>query len=73
VRAAVVPPAAGQDGGDSVTLGETLKGRIRTTTALALGDVRAQGQVRGVPEVTAPLPGTDFSAIFPVDVRPQRG
>jgi len=123
------------DGGESVTLGDTLKGRIRTATdlaptsdyvvtiqcveaithtsqmdlrqttedhvrweatrktdaasvrstqgipvefrlptaALALGDERAQGQVRWVLEVTAPLPGTDFSAIFPIDVRAKRG
>jgi hypothetical protein len=122
------------DGGDSVMLGETLKGRIRTaadlaptsdyvvtiqcveaithtsqmdlkqttedhtrweatrrvgtaavrssqgipvefrlpTTALAIGDERARGQVRWILEVTAPLPGTDFSALFPVDVRPKR-
>jgi hypothetical protein len=123
------------DGGDSVMLGETLKGRIRTatdlaptsdyvvtiqcveaithtsqsdlkqttedhtrweatrnvaaasvrsshgipvefrlpTTALARGDERAKGSVRWILEARASLPGTDFSAIFPVDVRPTRG
>jgi hypothetical protein len=123
------------DGGDSVMLGETLKGRIRTATdlapssdyvvtiqcveaithtsqsdlkqttedhtrweatrkvdaasvrssqgipvefnlpatALAIGDERAKGSVRWILEARASLPGTDFSAIFPVDVRPKRG
>jgi hypothetical protein len=42
-------------------------------TALAIGDERAQGAVRWVLEVSAPLPGTDFEAIFPVVVRPARG
>ncbi|MFO1316547.1 MAG: hypothetical protein U1F58_13165 [Burkholderiales bacterium] len=42
-------------------------------TALACGDERAKGAVRWVLEVKAPLPGTDFEAIFPVIVRPARG
>ena len=42
-------------------------------TALALGDERAKGSVRWILEAKASLPGTDFSAIFPVDVRPKRG
>ena len=41
-------------------------------TALACGDARAQGDVRWVLMVKAPLPGTDFEAIFPVLVRPAK-
>lgn len=41
-------------------------------TALACGDDRAEGVVRWVLMVRAPLPGTDFEAIFPVVVRPAR-
>ncbi|MBK9115018.1 MAG: hypothetical protein IPM22_05135 [Betaproteobacteria bacterium] len=43
------------------------------TTALGIGDKRAKGTVRWVLDVKAPLPGTDFYAIFPVVVRPARG
>ena len=42
------------------------------TTALACGDERATGAVRWVLMARAPLPGTDFEAIFPVIVRPAR-
>lgn len=42
-------------------------------TALGIGDERAKGSVRWVLMVNAPLPGTDFEAIFPVIVRPARG
>ena len=40
--------------------------------ALALGDERAQGAVRWIVDVKAPLPGTDFYAIFPLVVRPRK-
>lgn len=42
------------------------------TTALACGDERATGAVRWVLMARAPLPGTDFEAIFPVLVRPAK-
>ncbi len=42
------------------------------TTALATGDERAEGAIRWVMDVKAPLPGTDFYAIFVFVVRPQR-
>lgn len=41
-------------------------------SALACGDDRAQGDVRWVLMARAPLPGTDFEAIFPVIVRPKK-
>jgi len=40
--------------------------------ALALGDERAQGAVRWIVDVKAPLPETDFYAIFPLVVRPRK-
>jgi hypothetical protein len=38
-------------------------------TAFAIDDPRAEGVVRWILEAKAPLPGTDFAVIFPVDVR----
>jgi len=43
----------------------------KPTTALATGDERAEGAIRWVLDVKAPLPGTDFYAIFAFVVRPQ--
>jgi hypothetical protein len=42
------------------------------TTALATGDERAEGVIRWVMDVKAPLSGTDFYAIFAFVVRPQK-
>jgi hypothetical protein len=40
-------------------------------TALAVSDPRAKGQVRWIVEITAPLPGLDYYALFGVIVRPK--
>jgi hypothetical protein len=41
-------------------------------TALAHGDSRAEGDVRWVVTIDAPMQGTDFSAIFPIYVLPRK-
>jgi len=58
-------PAAGVRSSQGIPVEFTLP-----VAALAVDDPRAEGVVRWILEAKAPLPGTDFAVIYPIDVRP---